>query len=133
MPVRNLSSMGADALMALREQINKQLAERRAELERQIERLGGAATLRRPGRGRRSTKGTKVPPKYRGPRGETWAGRGARPRWLVGLLKEDHRLDEFAIDKAAVSRKRPAAKVKRRPAAKSRRKQSRGKARRKKK
>jgi DNA-binding protein H-NS len=27
-------------------------------------------------------RGKKVAPKYRGPPGETWAGRGAKPRWL---------------------------------------------------
>jgi hypothetical protein len=32
-------------------------------------------------------KGRKVPPKYRSPSGETWAGRGARPRWLVAAIK----------------------------------------------
>jgi DNA-binding protein H-NS len=108
MPARNLRSMGADALMALRMQVDRQLAERRAELGRQIERLDKAVTARRPGQGRRSTKGTKVPPKYRGPHGETWAGRGARPRWLVGLLKRGRKLDEFAIGKTSGSRKRSA-------------------------
>jgi H-NS histone family protein len=29
------------------------------------------------------------------------AGRGARPRWLVGLLKRGRKLDEFAIGKAS--------------------------------
>ena len=37
--------------------------------------------------GRGALKGKKVPPKYRGPSGETWAGRGARPRWLVAALR----------------------------------------------
>ena len=42
-------------------------------------------------------RGVKVPPKYRGPGGETWAGRGAKPRWLAALLQEGHSLDDFAI------------------------------------
>ena len=59
-------------------------------------------------------KGRKVPPKYRGPAGETWAGRGARPRWLAALLKQGRKLEEFAIDKAATARKRAVAKKSRR-------------------
>ncbi len=42
-------------------------------------------------------KGVKVPPKYRGPGGETWAGRGATPRWLAALIKEGHSIEEFLI------------------------------------
>ena len=59
-------------------------------------------------------KGRKVPPKYRGPGGETWAGRGARPRWLAALLKQGRKLDEFAIDKTASAGKRGVAKKSRR-------------------
>jgi DNA-binding protein H-NS len=52
--------------------------------------------------GRRSAmKARTVPPKYRGPGGETWAGRGARPRWLAALLKEGRKLEEFAIQPAS--------------------------------
>ena len=39
----------------------------------------------------------KVPPRYRGPGGKTWAGRGATPRWLSGLIKEGHSVEEFLI------------------------------------
>ena len=34
---------------------------------------------------RASTKGTKVPPKYRNPlTGQTWTGRGKAPKWIEG-------------------------------------------------
>ena len=46
-------------------------------------------------------KGKKVPPKYRGPSGETWAGRGAKPRWLVAAIKGGKKLEDFLIDKSA--------------------------------
>ena len=39
----------------------------------------------------------KVPPKYRGPEGETWAGRGATPRWLTALIEQGHSIEDFAI------------------------------------
>ena len=45
--------------------------------------------------------GMKVAPKYRGPSGETWAGRGMRPRWLVAAMKGGKKLDAFLIDKSA--------------------------------
>ncbi len=63
-----------------------------------------AVGLRSVGRpaGRRTSamKGRKVPEKYRGPEGETWAGRGAQPRWLVAALKEGKKLDDFLIEKS---------------------------------
>src|SRR5262245_3149496 len=98
MPNVNLSRMTVEALMDLRKRVDEMLLERRAELEKQLERIavvGGA----RGGRG--VLKGTKVPPKYRGPSGETWAGRGVRPRWLVVAIKGGKKLDDFLIDKSA--------------------------------
>jgi hypothetical protein len=34
---------------------------------------------------------------YRNRSGETWAGRGARPRWLVEALKKGKKMDDFLI------------------------------------
>src|SRR5215472_10142590 len=98
MPNVNLSRMTVEALMDLRKRVDEVLVEHRAELEKQLERIavvGGA----RGGGG--VSKGRKVPPKYRGPSGETWAGRGARPRWLVTAIKGGKKLDDFLIDKSA--------------------------------
>ena len=102
MPKINLSRMTVEALMDLRKRVDEMLHERRAELEKQLERIGVIAVGRRVVRGGTSVlKGRKVPPKYRGPSGETWAGRGARPRWLVAAIKGGRKLDDFLIDKSA--------------------------------
>src|SRR5262249_46967799 len=64
MPKINLSGMTVDALMDLRNQIDEILSERRAELEKQLERLG-VITSRAVGRGGGSAlRGKKVAPKY---------------------------------------------------------------------
>ena len=101
MPKINLSGMTVETLMDLRNRVDEMLVEHRAKLIGQLERIavvGGARIVR----GRRSVlKGRKVPPKYRGPKGETWAGRGARPRWLVAAIKEGKKLDDFLIEKSA--------------------------------
>jgi len=92
--------MTVEALMDLRKRVDETLVRRRAELQQQLEKMGAIAVVR--GRGGGSVlKGTKVPPKYRGPSGETWAGRGARPRWLVAAIKGGKKLDDFLIDKSA--------------------------------
>ena len=83
----NLSGLNVEGLMELRKQIDVALDKRRAELQKQLETIasfgGETVARRRGGRSASALKGRKVPPKYRGPKGETWAGRGARPRWLV--------------------------------------------------
>jgi len=102
----NLSEMTVEALMDLRKRVDEMLHRRRAELEKQLERMGvvgGARVVRGSGS---ALKGRKVPPKYRGPSGETWAGRGARPRWLVAAIKRGKKLDDFLIDKSARKRRR---------------------------
>ena len=37
----------------------------------------------------RSDTGKPLAPKYRGPNGETWSGRGRRPRWMDGKDLKD--------------------------------------------
>lgn len=38
-----------------------------------------------------------VPPKYRGPNGEEWAGRGRQPQWLTKEIEEGKNREDFAI------------------------------------
>ena len=100
----SLSEMSVEALMDLRKRVDQMLLEHRAEIQKQIERLDRAIALVTGPRGKvavSAMKGRKVPPKYRGASGETWAGRGARPRWLVAAIKGGKKLDDFLIDKSA--------------------------------
>ena len=105
MPVPNLKGMDVDALLTLRSQIDVQLASRRSELQKQLDRLRVGSTEASVGRrdGRVSVmKGVKVKPKYRdGRTGETWAGRGVYPRWLAAAMKSGKKLEDFLIDKSA--------------------------------
>jgi DNA-binding protein H-NS len=93
------------------ELLKSRVANERREIEEALARIGeGGAERARPGRRRSSLKGVKVAPKYRNPQtGETWAGRGATPRWLQALLRRGRKLEDFAIDKH-VGRKSRAAK-----------------------
>jgi DNA-binding protein H-NS len=99
MPKPNLSSMSVDALLELREDINKTLDRKANELRSQLSVLGGPAIQRRS-----RLKGTKVPPKYRSPSGETWAGRGARPKWLVAAMKRGKKMENFLIKRRRAKR-----------------------------
>ena len=101
MPNVNLSGMTAEALMDLRMRVDEMLVEHRAKLIEQLERIAVVGRLRIVRGGRSILKGKKVPPKYRSPSGETWAGRGARPRWLVAAIKDGKKLDDFLISKSA--------------------------------
>jgi DNA-binding protein H-NS len=102
MPKVNLLGMSVEALMDLRKRVEARLVEHRAEVQKQLEEMdalvGGPTIVRG---GRSVLKGRKVPPKYRSLSGETWAGRGARPLWLVDAIKGGKKLDDFLIDKSA--------------------------------
>ena len=105
MPKVNLSGMTVEALMDLRERVDETLHQRRAELEKQLK-MFAVVGSRRVVRGSGSVlKGRKVPPKYRSHSGETWAGRGAKPRWLVDAIKGGKKLDDFLIEKSARKRR----------------------------
>jgi DNA-binding protein H-NS len=97
----NLSRMTIEALIDLRKRVDEMLVERRAEVQKQLERIAVVVGARVVRGGRSVLKGRKVPPKYRSASGETWAGRGARPRWLVAAIKGGKKLDDFLIDKSA--------------------------------
>lgn len=97
-------------LLAQREALDKQIAEvREAEKRQAIENVreliasydlspadcGFRGLKESPGAapGRRAT----VEPKYRGPNGETWSGRGQMPQWLKALVAAGRSKDEFKI------------------------------------
>ena len=54
----------------------------------------GGAKGRKPS----ANAGKKVAPKYRNPAtGDTWTGRGLKPKWLVAALSSGRSLSEFAL------------------------------------
>lgn len=40
---------------------------------------------------------SSVKPKYRGPDGELWSGRGRKPRWVVTIMEKGETLDSYRI------------------------------------
>jgi DNA-binding protein H-NS len=110
MPMPNLSSVSIDALLKLRDEVEKALSRRAKGLQDQLSRLGRAPALRGGGS---SLKGRKVAVKYRDRSGNTWAGRGAQPRWLREKLKAGAKLEDFAVHKTAAFRKASSKKRRR--------------------
>ena len=109
----SLSSMSVEALLRLRDDVGKVLSQKAVQLEEQLSKLGGEVGSVR--RARRSgLKGRKVPIKYRDKEGNTWAGRGAQPVWLREKLKAGAKLEDFAVQKTAGSRKASPRKTKKR-------------------
>jgi DNA-binding protein H-NS len=116
----NLQKLDLMSLVNLRGQVEDALLGQRANLEKQLAALGSIGSLggrrgrhekvARNGRGGSSLKGRKVAPKYRGPAGELWAGRGATPRWLVAAIKSGKKPESFLIDKSAANGKKVKAK-----------------------
>ena len=97
----SLSGMTVEALMDLRKRVDEMLHRHRAEIEQQLERMAVVSGARVVQGGGSALRGRKVPPKYRSHSGETWAGRGAKPNWLVVAIKGGKKLDDFLIDKSA--------------------------------
>ncbi len=57
----------------------------------------GKAVSKRKGNPTAAKKQGTVPPKYRGPNGETWSGRGLSPRWLAALVAQGQAKETFLI------------------------------------
>jgi DNA-binding protein H-NS len=96
MPKPNLSAMSVDALLKLRADIEKTLSSRAAQLRNELSKLSdGSLKAGHP------LKGRKAPVKYRDRAGNTWAGRGAKPRWLVAAIKRGKKVEDFLIKRRA--------------------------------
>jgi DNA-binding protein H-NS len=104
----SLQNMSVEELLNLQKSVNATLSDRRFDIERQLRQLGTLTDGVRITRGRRGVsalKGIKVAPKYR-LGSQTWAGRGARPRWLVAAMKESgQKLSDFLIEKGTKKRR----------------------------
>ena len=117
----NLSKMEVAELVQLRDEIETALTGKivieRDELQTRLDALAALVGKRSNGKGRRAPhttprrgrrassakrrvhplKGKKAAPKYRGPNGETWAGRGLAPRWMTDLEKKGRKRESFLI------------------------------------
>jgi DNA-binding protein H-NS len=92
-----LKSMSIEKLVKLKsdveETLTQKVTEERRSLEQELTKLGGYT-------GKKAKGGRLGPaaPKYRNPEtGETWAGRGLKPRWLTAALKSGKSVESFAI------------------------------------
>jgi DNA-binding protein H-NS len=94
-----LDTLSNQALCRLRDEVAEELKNHAEGLLREIGQLvrpiSPANTQRRGG----PKKGSKVAPKYQGPHGEKWSGRGKNPRWLAAAISEGKRPEDFLIGK----------------------------------
>jgi len=90
--------MNVDQLLKLRADVEQVLTRRAAQLRDDLSKLSGQ-TLK-DGSGGSPLRGRKAPIKFRDRAGNTWAGRGAQPRWLTEKLKAGAKLEDFAVNKS---------------------------------
>jgi DNA-binding protein H-NS len=114
---KKLSLLSVEALFKLRDDVAAALGEKAEALKKELRSLGDdyaeVGRIAIYGRKRSSSlKGRKAPIKYRDKSGNTWAGRGAQPRWLTAAIKAGAKRDDFLVDKSArkVRKKRRAKK-----------------------
>jgi DNA-binding protein H-NS len=99
----NFKSMSADELWSLHEQVTAQLARKiaaeKSRLDQRLRQLHVHAPFSAGKMGHARRPYPQVLPKFRNPAqpGETWAGRGKRPRWLTAQLSSGKELDDFRI------------------------------------
>lgn len=71
----------------------EEMRARAAALGFSVESLMGQERRRR----QRSDAGKKLPVRYRGPKGEEWAGRGPTPRWLRTLEASGKKRTDYEV------------------------------------
>jgi DNA-binding protein H-NS len=79
------------ARQQLLERFRQEAAQAGISLESLFPHLAPVARTRR-------VSGNTIAPKYRGPNGEMWTGRGQPPRWLKVLMDGGHNKEEFRIE-----------------------------------
>ena len=66
---------------------------KKRERKSAVKKAGGKAAAKKAARKTRKP----VAAKYKGPKGETWSGRGLMPKWLSALVKQGRKKEEFAV------------------------------------
>jgi DNA-binding protein H-NS len=97
----SLTTLSNEALCKLRDEIAVLLESRAEDLRRELAQLTGGASApdgkANGGNNPPKTQPKKIVPKYCGPEGQTWTGRGMKPRWLSNALQEGKNLKDFLI------------------------------------
>jgi DNA-binding protein H-NS len=117
MTIAALKRMDVFELISLRDKVDARITEVRRDLEKSLSRLSGPqARGRKPAgvakRAGHPLKGRSVAPKYRGPEGETWTGRGLKPKWLSAAIAAGSKVEDFLIQAAAKPARAARAKKK---------------------
>ena len=115
MPLAELVQLRNAAVAALTSRIERELNGLRAKIEAlkdfdaqptpakpATRKEANGATPRRPKA--HPLRGRKAAAKYRGPNGDTWAGRGLAPRWLTALEKQGKKRETFLIKQSSSGR-----------------------------
>ncbi|WP_426959801.1 H-NS family nucleoid-associated regulatory protein [Muricoccus radiodurans] len=89
-----LQEKQTEAKAALVEEFRNRAAELGLPLEALVP---GSAAAASGGRRQRKDAGGTVPPKYRGPGGAEWSGRGRMPKWLSAMEAQGRNRDEFRV------------------------------------
>ena len=105
-----IDHLGAEELVALIKHAEERLVVKREETKSKLlsdmriaaekagfnfdELVGGNSPA---GKRKRSDAGVKLSPKYRGPNGETYAGRGPVPKWLKTLERKGANREKFRV------------------------------------
>jgi DNA-binding protein H-NS len=95
----SLDTLSNQALCKLRDEIAEELKSRAENLQRAIDHLVGPTSSANTEHRGGPRKGYKVAPKYEGPHGEKWSGRGKKPRWLTIAMSEGKQFNDFLIGK----------------------------------
>jgi DNA-binding protein H-NS len=88
----------ADRLSSVRAKAISQVNQLISKFDIAASELTNGSAKRVNGRAKRKTK---VAPKYRGPGGLTWAGRGLMPVWLRQAIAKGKKKEDFLIKKTA--------------------------------
>jgi DNA-binding protein H-NS len=114
---KKLSLLSVEALFKLRDDVAAALGRKAEGLKKELAALGsdyaevGRIAVYGKKRGG-SLKGRRVAIKYRDKAGNTWAGRGAQPRWLTAAIKTGAKRDDFLVDKSAAKKVRKKSRRK---------------------
>jgi DNA-binding protein H-NS len=114
---KKLSLLSVEALFKLRDDVAAALGRRADALKKELAAIGSdyaeVGRIAIYGKKKRSSlQGRKVPIKYRDKHGNTWAGRGAQPRWLTAAIRAGAKRDEFLVDKSAAKKARKKSRRK---------------------
>jgi DNA-binding protein H-NS len=97
--IKELQSRAEEIITSQKQTVIESIRKLMTDYKLTLDEISPEVETTKAGRKVGTPKDKQAPAKYRGPNGESWSGRGLKPRWLVAEINAGKTKEDFLIEK----------------------------------